>query len=61
VADDIRVVCAELQLPQSVATALCAAAAKGQVSCNPGILLSQVRLRQTVSHTAHQWQCLLLL
>lgn len=42
VAADIRVVCQELKLPQSVAAALCAAASKGHISCNPGILLSQV-------------------
>lgn len=42
VATDIAVVCQELKLPQALAAALSDAAARGQVSCNPGILLSQV-------------------
>lgn len=42
VATDIVVVCQELKLPQALAAALSDAAARGQVSCNPGILLSQV-------------------
>jgi hypothetical protein len=40
---DLALVCAELKLPQTLAPALSAAAAKGHISCNPGILLSQVR------------------
>lgn len=40
---DIASVCEELQLPSSVAAALAAAAAKGHISGNPGVLLPQVR------------------
>lgn len=41
---DIELVCKELKMPPSVAAALSRAAAKGHISCNPGILLSQVWL-----------------
>jgi hypothetical protein len=45
VSADITSVCEELRLPNSVAAALASAAAKGHISCNPGVLLPQVRLR----------------
>lgn len=35
---DIELVCKELKMPPSVAAALSRAAAKGHISCNPGIL-----------------------
>jgi len=44
VAADLELVCKELKMPPSVAAALSRAAAKGHISCNPGILLSQVWL-----------------
>jgi hypothetical protein len=39
---DVQAVCKEVGLPREVAAALAAAAAAGQVSANPGVLLSQV-------------------
>lgn len=42
-AADVAAVCKEVGLGREVAGALAAAAAAGQVSANPGVLLSQVR------------------
>lgn len=58
---DVTSVCEELQLPSSVAAVLAAAAAKGRISSNPGVLLPQVSSwAMVMTALASQPSCLAL-